>query len=114
MSPLNSACLDESVKVGRILGEGKFRNEETCSEGTAGGVDKDSFTLQAGKELVDEWLQVEDKIKEAVDEIETLFGNKVEGAAGLALARWHQVQKQAYNQKEDLYSIVIVCGGNAS
>ena len=47
-SPFNNACMGRSIEKGHILKEGEFEENggATLSEGTAGGVELNSFTLQ--------------------------------------------------------------------
>ena len=45
--PASNACMAQSVAAGRILGEGAFTDGPTLSDGTAGGIEADSFTFDA-------------------------------------------------------------------
>ena len=45
--PAGNACMLESVRAGRILLEGQYADGATLSDGTAGGIEADSFTFAA-------------------------------------------------------------------
>lgn len=111
--PASNCCMKRSVEEGRVLKEGEFENGETLSDGTAGGIEEGSFTLQACRELVDGWLLAEeDAILDGMAVMLREHGRVVEGAAGVAVAclldprnRWLLEGKRV---------AVVACGGNAS
>jgi threonine dehydratase len=45
--PEGNACMLESVRAGRILPEGHYANDDTWSDGTAGGIEEGSVTFAA-------------------------------------------------------------------
>ncbi|GMI10804.1 hypothetical protein TrVE_jg12900 [Triparma verrucosa] len=110
-SPENSPCLELSVKAGRVLREGEFKNDDTYSSGTAGGIDDDSFTVEACSFLVDEWIQVSEKeIKEGVRFMFDKFKQVVEGAAGCGVAGY--TREVVSGGASGGVSVVVCCGGN--
>ena len=113
-SPTNSACLDLSVKAGRILREDEFPNQDTLSDGTAGGIDDDSCTYDfcSGEgSLVDEWVDVsEEEIKTGLRLVMDDHKKIVEGAAGVSVGSYLKV-KERY---AELNCVVVLCGRNIS
>lgn len=110
-SPANSPCLEMSVKAGRVLREGEFKNEDTYSSGTAGGIDDDSFTVEACSFLVDDWIQLsEEEIKGGVRFMFGEFKEVVEGAAGCGVAGWKKDERREGGERG--VSVVVCCGGN--
>ena len=93
------ACeMADSIDQGSIVEASKLR---TISDGTAGGLDPDTITYQYCKQLVDQFIRVEEEeIVAALKMIHDYLGVIVEPAAGLALAGivkykkidqgWHQ------------------------
>jgi threonine dehydratase len=103
--PSNSAGMYESVNAGEII---QIDSLDTFSDGSAGGIEKDSITFDFCQELIDEFVLItEDEIKKAMKIAFREFNQVIEGAAGVALA--------AYLKKENELSgnaVVILCGGN--
>ena len=105
-SPTNSPVMVESVKAGRIV---DMPSLPTLSDGTAGGIERDSITLDLVSTLVDEFVTVAEE--QIVDELRRFIENErviIEGAAAVALA--------AYRATADRYRgstlSIIICGGN--
>jgi len=108
-SPENSPCLEMSVRAGRILSDGEFKNSPTFSSGTAGGIDADSFTFSAASYLVDDWIQVsEDEIAGGVKFMFEEHKEVVEGAAGCGVTGWRKDWKRKHGE----VCVVVCCGGN--
>jgi len=85
--PVHNACMYASLQAGRILGDGEFENGATWSDGTAGGIEGGSITMQACRECVDDWLLVEeDDIQGAMVRFMQEQHKIIEGSAGVALA----------------------------
>ena len=81
----------------------------TISDGTAGGLDPVTITYQYCKDLVDEFVLVEEEgIIDALRLIEHHLGLEVEPAAGLALAGIIRSRDTVGGQT----CAAIVCGGN--
>lgn len=104
--PEASAVMAHSVEAGHIVEE---PSRETLSDGTAGGVEPDAITFELCRELIDEFVLVdEDQIATAMRQFIDLEHQLVEGAAGVALAAM-------MSQKENLQGlkiVVLICGGN--
>jgi threonine dehydratase len=76
--PETNACLYHSVHAGKILKDGEtgtskegkqhhFENGDTISDGTAGGIEEGSITLDICRNVVDKWVLVnEEEIKHGV------------------------------------------------
>jgi len=108
-SPELSACMELSVASGRLLQEGEFCNEDTLSDGTAGGIESGAITFPACSALVDRWISVsEAEIATAVYDCLAHEHKVVEGAAGVALAG--MLKAAPGMQGKELG--VVVCGNN--
>jgi threonine dehydratase len=104
--PAHSRVLYESLRAGRIL---EFPEQETISDGTAGGVEPGSITFPLCRALVDEAVLVSEReiwaaMKRLLDEERWL----VEGAAGVALAGYLKTRRR-YRGKT---VAVVLCGRN--
>ncbi|MHA1687416.1 MAG: threonine/serine dehydratase [Candidatus Heimdallarchaeaceae archaeon] len=87
--PKNSAVMYESVKAGKIL---DIESLPTISDGTAGGIEKDSITFEICKELVDEYVLLsEEEIGNAMKLFLTEYFMCVEGAGALSLAAYQRI-----------------------
>ena len=96
------------MEAGKIL---DLESKPTLSDGTAGGVEKDSITFPICCEIIDETVMVTEKeISEAMVLYMKHEHQFLEGAAGVAVAAMLQ-KKQ--NLKEKKVGVVI-CGGNFS
>lgn len=106
--PEASAVMAHSVEAGHIVDE---PSGLTLSDGTAGGVEQDAITFDLCRELIDEFVLVdEEHIAAAMRQFIDLEHQLVEGAAGVALAAM-------MSQKEHLQGlkvVVLICGGNIS
>jgi len=113
VQPVNSPIMYYSVKEGRILDPEKdgVLDIETWSDGTAGSLDENSITLELCKQLVHEWVLVnEDSIQE---ELINFLKNEqiiIEGAAGLAIAG--AIQRISENKIQNKNICIVLCGRN--
>lgn len=106
--PTASAVMTESVRAGEIL---DMESDKTLSDGTAGGIEAGSITFGLCRDLVDDYVVVdEDAIAEAMREFIDTHHQLPEGAAGVALAGLKQHKESLAGQRV----AVIVCGGNVS
>lgn len=106
--PDASAVMAHSVEAGHIIVE---PSRQTLSDGTAGGVEPDAITFDLCRELIDEFVLVnEDQIATAMRQFIDLEHQLVEGAAGVALAAM-MGQKE---HLEGLKVVVLICGSNVS
>ena len=106
--PDASAVMAHSVETGHIIEE---PSRPTLSDGTAGGVEPDAITFDLCRELIDEFVLVnEDQIATAMRQFIDLEHQLVEGAAGVALAAMASQKEQL----EGLKVVVLICGSNVS
>jgi threonine dehydratase len=104
--PANSTALYSSLKAGRIV---ESEELDTISDGTAGGVEPDSITLDIGRTVItDTSLVTEEEIKAAMKLVAQTDRWMVEGAAGVALA---SMLKLAPGYQGRAVA-VILCGRN--
>lgn len=82
--PENSRVMFESVKAGKIV---EMESKSTLSDGTAGGIEKNSITLDICRNYVDDFILIsEDEIKEAIKLCLEKHALLIEGAAALSVA----------------------------
>jgi len=106
--PGASAVMAKSVEAGRIL---DLASEPTLSDGTAGGVESDSITFELCRDLADEFVLVaEDDIAAAMRDYIAVEEDRIEGAAGVAIAALRARRDVLQGRKV----VVVVCGGNVS
>jgi len=102
--PKNSAVMYESVKAGKIL---TLKSSPTISDGTAGGIEKDSITFEYCSRFVDKYVLVsENEIKAAILWMLKNHFSLIEGAAALSIASYMNV-RQRYRDKK----IVLILTG---
>ena len=100
--PERSACMLE-----RLLGE-EVVVGDTISDGSAGDIEDDSVTIELCVYVVERWVVVsEGDIKKAMKSVWDATGERMEGAAGCAVAGW-----MCDSERGDGVCVVIVCGGN--
>ncbi|HLF64716.1 MAG TPA: threonine/serine dehydratase [Saprospiraceae bacterium] len=105
--PENSPEMKLSVEAGHVvhLDESK----PTLSDGSAGGMENGSITFPICQKLVKRYLLVSEKeIADAIHEVCETHGERIEGAAGVAVAA---MMKDAGKYKSQRV-VAIVCGGN--
>lgn len=103
--PENSAVMYESVKAGRIL---DLESKPTISDGSAGGIEKDTITLPMCQELVDDFILVsETEIIAAIKLILEKHYLLVEGSAALSVAAFIK-QKNRFQGK----NVVLILSGS--
>ena len=106
--PEASAVMARSVEAGEIL---DLPSESTLSDGTAGGIEADAITFSLCKELVDEFVVVnEDEIAEGMRLFIDRQHQLPEGAAGVAIAGMMEKREALGGKKV----VVVICGGNIS
>jgi threonine dehydratase len=105
-SPANSPVMHESLRAGRIL---EMESKPTLSDGTAGGVERDSITFDLCRQIVDDSLVVtEEEIRDGVRAIVEHEHVLVEGAAGVAVAGFLQ-QRERHVDRD---VVILLCGAN--
>jgi len=106
VQPKNASEMALSIDKGSIVPPS---SQTTVSDGTAGGLDPETVTYAHCKELVDEFVLVEEEeIVDALRLMEHHLGVKVEPSAGLALAGIIKSRNSVAGQ----ICAAIVCGGN--
>jgi threonine dehydratase len=106
--PRGSAVMAHSVAAGRILDEA---SSPTLSDGTAGGVEPDSITFELCRELIDEFVLIdEEQIAAAMRRFIDFEHHLIEGSAGVAVAAMLSEQEQNCGRTV----VVLICGGNVS
>lgn len=104
--PAASPVMTRSVEAGEIL---EMPSEPTLSDGTAGGIEAGAITFPLNQSLVDEFVVVdEDEIASAMRLYIDEEGERIEGAAGVAIAALQHVEVRGRKL------VVIICGGNIS
>ena len=107
-SPINSAVMIHSINKGKIL---DLESKPTLSDGTAGGVEKDSITFPICKDNIDETVLVsETEIKNAMISFIENERLLLEGAAGTAVATLIKMKDKLKGKRVG----VVICGGNIS
>ena len=108
--PLASPVMSASVAAGRIL---ELDSMPTLSDGTAGGVEADSITFDWCRQLVDEWITVDEAaIADEMDACAQATGESIEGAAGVAIAGYRAALRADAAAWRGRDSVIIACGGN--
>jgi len=107
-SPQNSQVMIQSVRAGKVL---DLPSLPTLSDGTAGGIEPGSITLDLCREFVDDYITVtEEEIKESLREFIQTQHMLIEGSAAVAVTAF---KKQAA-RFAGLNVVVVICGGNIS
>lgn len=102
--PAADAAMAASVEAGRIV---DVPGRPTLSHSTAGGIEADAITFPVCRDLVADWVRVEeDAIADAVRRMIHEEHQLVEGAAGVALAAGAEFLRR----KPDARVAVISCG----
>jgi threonine dehydratase len=104
--PAHSCVMMESVRVGQVL---ELPSTQTLSDGTAGGVESDTITFPLCRDLVDDWITVEESeiataMRHAI-EVEHML---IEGAAGVAVAALAHAGAMRGRV------VAVLCGANVS
>ena len=95
-----------SVEAGEIL---EMPSAPTLSDGTAGGIEDGSVTFPLNQAVVDRWVVVDEKeIASAMRHYMDREGDRIEGAAGVAVAALQRTNVHGRTVA------VVICGGNIS
>jgi len=107
-SPENSAVMIHSIKKEEIL---DLESKPTLSDGTAGGVEKESITFPICKDIIDQTILVsETEIQKGMLKFLENERMLLEGAAGTAVAALIKMKDELKGKKVG----VVICGGNIS
>ena len=105
--PERSAVMLASIHAGRIVEEED--SLPTLSDGSAGGIEENAVTFDLCRQYVDQWVTAsEEEIAQAMRLVYDDTGERIEGAAGVAVAGLLQQGKRLAGQR----LAVVVCGGN--
>jgi threonine dehydratase len=96
----------ESVRAGHVV---ETVHLPTLSDGTAGGVEQGTITLDLCRRLVDEFVDVdEDAIRSGMRLFIESHHQLLEGSAGVAIAGLLAVKERIAGQS----AVVVICGAN--
>ncbi len=102
--PAASPVMARSIEAGEIL---EMPSQPTLSDGTAGGIEAGAVTFPLSQAVVDRWIVVnEEQIASAMRRYMDREGDRIEGAAGVAVAALQQAEIRGRTVA------VIICGGN--
>ena len=106
--PAASPVMARSVEAGEIV---EMPSEPTLSDGTAGGIEPCAITFALNREVVDEFVLVDEHhIAAAMRRYIAAEGETIEGAAGVAIAALLELGTSLRGR----IIAVIICGGNIS
>ena len=106
--PAASAVMTRSVEAGEIL---QLPSEPTLSDGTAGGIESGAITFDICREIVDEFILVDEQAIAAAMRLYMDSEHQlVEGAAGVAIAGMLAKKADLAGRKV----VTLVCGANIS
>jgi threonine dehydratase len=104
--PKNATSMYRALKAGRIF---PVEEQDTLSDGTAGGVEPDAITFPLCQQVIDrKELVSEEEIKQAMRMIAASDRWIIEGAAGVALAAAIKLAPEFQGKKV----AVVLCGKN--
>ncbi len=104
--PANAPAMFECLKAGEII---DIKEEQTLSDGTAGGVEPGAVTFSICREVIDHKILVSEKeIKTAMKLMAHYERFIIEGAAGVALAAFLKLADKYKNKNV----AVVLCGRN--
>ena len=105
-SPENSPVMKISLNKGKII---EFESLPTLSEGSAGGIERDSITYNFCEEFIDDFYLVSEE--EIVENIKFFIANEkllIEGAAAVSVAAFLKNKKLFKGMNVG----IVICGGN--
>jgi threonine dehydratase len=106
--PENSRVMYESIKAGKIL---DMESQPTLSDATAGGVEQGSITFDIIRELVDDFVVVNEvEIKNAIRLMLEKHYMLIEGSAALSVASFLK-EKERFQGK---HVVLIITGSKIS
>lgn len=104
--PANAPTMQRSLEAGEII---EMEEEDTISDGTAGGIEPGSITFPLCKALLSRTVLVsEEEIKAAMRDVASCERWIIEGAAGVAVASMKKVASEYRGKRV----AVVICGRN--
>jgi threonine dehydratase len=104
--PANAPTMQRSLEAGEII---EMEEEDTISDGTAGGIEPGSITFPLCQTLLSRTVLVsEEEIKVAMRDVASCERWIIEGAAGVAVASMKKLAKEYRGKRV----AVIICGRN--
>ncbi len=104
--PANAPTLQRSLEAGRII---EMDEQDTLSDGTAGGVEPDAITFPLCQRLLDRTVLVsEQAIAQAMRDVAANERWIIEGAAGVAVAGLRELAHEYRGKRV----AVVLCGRN--
>ncbi|MDQ6828101.1 MAG: threonine/serine dehydratase, partial [Gemmatimonadota bacterium] len=108
--PENASGLLASIEVGKIV---EVVESPTLSDGTAGNLEPGAITLPLCIDLIDAHVLVSEReIARAMMDVQRDDGDRIEGAAGVAVAGYRKLVAEQ-TEYATLGSVIVLCGGNA-
>jgi threonine dehydratase len=105
-SPENSPVMKISLNKGKII---EFDSLPTLSDGSAGGIERDSITYNFCEECIDDFYLVSEE--EIIENIKFFIANEkllIEGAAAVSVAAFLKNKKLFKGMNVG----ILICGGN--
>ena len=105
-SPENSPVMKISLNKGKII---EYDSLPTLSEGSAGGIERDSITYNFCEEFIDDFYLVSEE--EIIENIKFFIANEkllIEGAAAVSVAAFLKNKKLFKGMNVG----IVICGGN--
>jgi threonine dehydratase len=105
----NFPTMKECIRANRII---PVMYDDTIADGISGNIDPDSITFPLAKELVDDWVAVEEKdIADSIYDFLSHENMLIEGAASVCVA----AITRKLTELSPLDKVgVVICGGNIS
>ncbi|MBW1866235.1 MAG: threonine/serine dehydratase [Deltaproteobacteria bacterium] len=104
--PSNASAMYRCLEAGRII---DVDEQDTLSDGTAGGVEKDAITFPICQEVIDNKILVkEEEIRSAMKLMARQERFIIEGAAGVALGGFLKTAERYKGKKV----AIVLCGRN--
>lgn len=105
--PENAPALYECLRAGKVI---DVPERPTYSTSTAGGVEPGAITLDICRQVIDRTVLVsEEEILAAARRVRRDDGQRIEGAAGVAVAAFLKTAHDYAGQSV----VLVLCGGNA-
>jgi len=106
--PINSAIMYESIKQGKIV---TIDSLDTISDGTAGGIEENSITLNFCQKYVDDFILVSElEIKDSIKLMLQHHHMLIEGAAALTVSSYLKNKSKF----EDKKVVLVISGAKIS